>query len=142
MVLFWKDFDEYLQHNSEITTRQKELLLAGNLLKPEYLRPKPLIKVRQFTTPSSTNRKELFRDEFTKIVLDARKESRIVVMNPAIFEGSIDKFETLAEIIKMMQYLMNKSGHFTPLKESDVGKAKKYWTKKTEIISQDCNRDQ
>jgi len=127
---FWKDFDEYVQHNSEITTQQKELLLDGKLLKPEYLRPKPLIKVRQFTTPTSTNRKELFRDEFTKIVLDARKESRIVVMNPAIFEGMVDKFETLAEIIRMIQFLMNKSGHFTPLKESDVGKARKYWTKK------------
>ena len=122
---YWKDFDEYLQHNSEITAQQKELLLDGKLLKPEYLRPKALIKVRQFTTPTSANRKELFRNEFTKIVLDARIESRIVVMNPAIFEGQVDKFETLAEIIKMMQYLMNKSGHFTPLKESDVGKAKK-----------------
>lgn len=127
---YWKDFDEYLQHNSEITAQQKELLLDGKLLKPEYLRPKALIKVRQFTTPTSANRKELFRNEFTKIVLDARKSSRIVVMNPAIFEGQVDKFETLAEIIKMMQYLMNKSGHFTPLKESDVGKAKRYWTKK------------
>ena len=127
---YWKDFDEYLQHNSEITVQQKELLLDGKLLKPEYLRPKALIKVRQFTTPTSANRKELFRNEFTKIVLDARIESRIVVMNPAIFEGQVDKFETLAEIIKMMQYLMNKSGHFTPLKESDVGKAKRYWTKK------------
>ena len=127
---YWKDFDEYLQHNSEITSQQKELLLDGKLLKPEYLRPKALIKVRQFTTPTSANRKELFRNEFTKIVLDARKSSRVVVMNPAIFEGQVDKFETLAEIIKMMQYLMNKSGHFTPLKESDVGKAKKYWTKK------------
>jgi len=127
---YWKDFAEYLQHNSEITTQQKQLLLDGKLLKPEYLRKKPLIIVRQFTTPTSANRKELFRNEFTKIVLDARQQSRIVVMNPAIFEGSVDKFETLAEIIKMMQYLMNKSGHFVPLKESDVGKAKKYWTKK------------
>jgi len=127
---FWHDFEEYKQHNSEITTEQKQLLLDGKLLKPLHLRPKPLIKVATFTTPSNTNRKELFRNEFTKIVLDARRESRVVVMNPAIFEGSIDKFETLAEIIKMMQYLMNKSGHFTPLKESDVGKPKKYWTKK------------
>ena len=126
----WKDFDEYKQHNSEITTEQKQLLLDGKLLKPEYLRPKALIKVSQFTTPTSANRKEIFRNEFTKIVLEARKESRVVVMNPAIFEGQVDKFETLAEIIKMMQHLMNKSGHFTPLKESDVGKAKKYWTKK------------
>jgi len=127
---FWHDFDEYKEHNSEITTEQKQLLLDGKLLKPLHLRPKPLIKVATFTTPSSANRKEIFRNEFTKIVLDARKESRIVVMNPAIFEGSLDKFETLAEIIKMMQYLMNKSGHFTPLKESDVGKQKKFWTKK------------
>ncbi|MHA7647335.1 hypothetical protein [Nitrosopumilus sp. S4] len=128
--VLWKDFDEYKQYNSEITTEQKRLLLEGKLAKPEYLRPKALIKVAQFTTPSSANRTEIFKNEFTKIVLDARKESRIVVMNPAIFEGQVDKFETLTAIIKMIQFLMNKSGHFTPLKESDVGKERKYWTKK------------
>lgn len=127
---YWHGFEEYKQHNSEITTEQKRLLLDGKLLKPAYLRPREFIKVRQFTTPTSANRKDTFRNEFTKIVLDARKESRVVVMNPAIFEGQVDKFETLAEIIKMMQFLMNKSGHFTPLKESDVGKERKYWTKK------------
>ncbi|MBL7002270.1 MAG: hypothetical protein ISR80_05915 [Nitrosopumilus sp.] len=127
---YWHDFEEYKQYNSDITIEEKQLLLDGKLLKPEYLRPKALIKVRQFTTPSSANRTEIFKNEFTKIILDARKESRIVVMNPAIFEGQVDKFETLTAIIKMIQFLMNKSGHFTPLKESDVGKERKYWTKK------------
>ena len=127
---YWKDFDEYQQHNSEITTQDKQLLLDGKLLKPEYLRPKPLIKIRQFTTPTSTDRRKKFRDEFTQIILDARNEHRFIVMNPSIFEGEMDKFDTIAEIFKMMPYLKTRSGHFKPLTVKDVGKPRKYWSKK------------
>jgi len=127
---YWKDFDEYRKYLREITTAEKELLKQGKLKKSEYFQPKPLIKIRQITTPTSVQRREVFREQFTKIVLDARDEHRIVVMNPAIFEGQMDKFETMTEIFRMIPYLMNKSGHFSPLNESDVGKARKYWTKK------------
>ena len=51
-------------------------------------------------------------------------------MNPALFSIPLEKFETLAEIIKLLRYLTNTSGHFMPLTESDVGKPRKYWTKK------------
>jgi len=127
---FWKDRDEYKQHLLEITTDEKFLLQEGKLLKPSYLRPKPLIIIRKITPPTSTQRAEVFREEFIKIALEARDERRIVVMNPAIFEGQLDKFETIAEIFKMMKYLMNSTEHFLPLTEQKVGKARKYWTKR------------
>ena len=98
-------------------------------------KPRPLIIVRQFTTPTTKSRKEIFREQFTKIILEARDERRIVVMNPAIFEGLTDKFETLTEIFRMIPYLMNKSGHFTPLTEAKVGKPRRYWTKHQKSFS-------
>ena len=97
---------------------------------PEQFRPNPLIKIEQFTTPTSTDRKQKFHDEFTKIILDARKENRIVVMNPSLFDGDMDKFFTLAEIFRIIPHLMTNSGHFKPLTVNDVGKARKFWTKK------------
>jgi len=127
---YWKDFEEYSRCLKEITPEEKELLNQGKLKKPECFQPEPLIKVRQITIPTSQQRKEVFRVQFTEIVIDARKEHRVVVMNPAIYEGSSDKFEVFTEIFRMIPFLMNKSGHFTPLTESDVGKARKYWTKK------------
>lgn len=97
--------------------------------KPENLVPNPLIVVRQITTPTSAPRREIFWEQFTNIVLEAREQHRIVVMNPAIFEGQVDKFETLTEIIRMIPNLMNKSGHFKPLTEKQVGKPRSEWTK-------------
>jgi len=126
---YWKDFDEYKQYNSEITTQQKELLLAGNLLKPAYLRPEPLLKVRQFVVPTTEIRIMKFRVEWTESVLQARKEHRILVMSPLFFEGA-DKFVTLAEIASYHAILMNMSGHFEKPTEKSVGKPKKYWTLK------------
>jgi len=50
-------------------------------------------------------------------------------MNPAIFDGATDKFETLADIINYLPHLMHMSGHFMPLSEKNVGKQKKNWSK-------------
>ena len=127
--VYWKDIAEYKKYFLEISSEDKQKLLEGKLLKPESVRPKPLIKICQITTPTSTQRAEKFREEFTKIVLDARDEHRVVVMNPAIFEGSKDKFDTVTEIFRMIPYLMKKSGHFKPLTEKEVGKSRKYWNK-------------
>lgn len=127
--VYWKNIVEYRQHFLEITTEDKQKLVARNLLKPESVRPPSLIKICHITTPTSTQRAEVFRKEFTKIILDARVEHRVVVMNPAIFEGGKDKFDTLTEIFRMIPSLMKKSGHFKPLTESDVGKPRKYWNK-------------
>jgi len=127
---YWKDLNEYKQYLLEITTNEKQLLIQGKLKKPKQFAPKPKIIVKTITPPSNSSRKELFQKQFAEILVQARDERRIVVMNPAIFEYANDKFDTLAEIIRMIPYLMNKSGLFSPLSESDVGKAKKYWSKK------------
>ncbi|BDQ31155.1 hypothetical protein NZNM25_01590 [Nitrosopumilus zosterae] len=127
---YFSDLKHYSEYFSEITTFQKELLKQGKLLIPEYARPKPVIKVQYFTTPTTADRKIKFHDEFTKIILDSRKEHRIVSMNPSLFDGEMDKFYTLAEIFKMMPNLMTNSGHFMPLTQHDVKKPRKYWTRK------------
>lgn len=126
---YWKDLSEYKKYLLEITSDEKQLLLEGKLKKPKQFAPTPKILVKTITPPTNSSKKEIFQKQFTDIVIQARKEKRIVVMNPAIFEFANDKFDTLAEIIRMIPYLMNKSGLFSPLSESDVGKAKKYWTK-------------
>lgn len=124
--VYWQNMDEYKKHSLEITSEQKQLLLQGKLKKPKELLPKPLIKVRYITPPTTSSKKETFAKQFADIVVDARQERRIVVMNPAIFDG-MDKFDTLTEIIRQIPYLMNKSGLFRPLTEKDVGKPRKYW---------------
>ena len=127
---YFRDINHYAEYFSEITTENKKLLNEGKLLLPNEFRPKPLIKIAKFTTPTSTDRKQKFRDEFTKIILNARKEHRVLVMNPSLFEGEMDKFDTLAEIFRMIPFLMSRSGHFKPLTVNDVGKPRQYWTKK------------
>ena len=127
---YWSDIKEYRNYLLEITSEEKHLLLQNKLKKPKQFASKPLIVVKQITPPTNASRKEIFQKQFTEIVQQAREERRIVVMNPAIFEFAMDKFDTLSEIIRMIPYLMNKSGHFTPLTEDDVGKPRKYWNKK------------
>lgn len=124
--VYWKDLSEYKKYFLEITSDQKQLLLDGKLKKPKEVLPKPLIKIGYITPPTTSAKKETFAKQFLGIVIKARKERRIVVMNPAIFDG-MDKFDTLTEIIRTIPYLMNKSGFFKPLTESDVGKPRKYW---------------
>jgi len=133
--LYWKDVGEYSKENSEITSADKKKLEEGKLLRPGFLQPKTKIIVRKITPPTTPNRKEIFREEFTKIVLEARKEHRIITMNPAIFEGVVDKFETLAEIFRMIPWLMNNSGHFVP-KENPQNKWESSWHKIAIIINE------
>ncbi len=127
--VFWEDLEEYKKYRIDITSEEKQLLQEGRLKKPESMRHE-LIKVRHITPPTTTKRREKFQGEFESIVLTARDERRIVVMNPSFFEIPLEKFETLAEMIKMLKYLMNTSGHFMPLSEKKVGKKRKYWTRK------------
>ena len=127
---FYRDMKHYSEYNSEITSTDKELLVQGKLRISDHIhKTKPIIKIRKFTTPTSADRKKKFYDEFVQIVLDARKEHRIVVMNPSLFDGEMDKFHTLAEIFRIIPNLMTNSGHFKPLKVSDVGRPKNKWTK-------------
>ncbi len=125
----WKDLEEYAKYNSDITTENKKLLLEGKLKKPKELQSKELIKIQHFTPPTTKARLEKFRENFVNAVLQAREERRIFVISPAIFEGQMDKFETIAEIFKMIKWIMNSSGHFMELKESEHG-SRKNWTKK------------
>ncbi len=127
---YFRDMKHYSEYFSDITTENKKLLEDGKLLIPEQFRPKAKIKVRQFTTPTSSERKKKFRDEFTQIILDARDQSRVLVMNPTLFEGEMDRFDTVAEVFKMIPYLKTRSGHFKPLTVRDVGKPRQYWSKK------------
>ncbi|MCE9653242.1 MAG: hypothetical protein K8Q89_09375 [Nitrosarchaeum sp.] len=127
--VFWKDMNEYKQHLSEIKSDDKQLLLQGKLKKPSYLRSNPLIKIRKITIPTTEARKEKFRKEWTDAVLQAREEHRPLIITPLMFEG-MDKFEVISEIFKYHKTLVNMSGHFKPLTESDVGKERKYWSKK------------
>ena len=126
----WDGMNEYSKYNLDITTENKKLLLEGKLLKPTELRPKKLIKIFPFTTPTSKTRKEQFKDDLLKAVLQAREERRVFVISPAIFEGALDKFSTVGEIFKMLKWLMITSGHFMELKESQVGKPYNQWSKK------------
>lgn len=126
---YWNDLEEYKQQNSEITTQQKELLLDGKLLKPAYLRPKPLIKVKSFPVPTTEPRIIKFRVQWTESVLQARDEHSILVMSPLFFEGT-DKFVTLEQIATYHATLMNNSGHFERLTEKQVGKPYKNWSLK------------
>ena len=126
----WKNFEEFSKTEKEITTEQKQLLLEGKLRKPKEMRPKELINIFPFTTPTSKARKEKFKDELLKAVLQAREQRRVFVISPAIFEGALDKFSTVGEIFKMLKWLMISSGHFMELKESDIGKPYNQWSKK------------
>jgi len=113
--IYFKDLEDYSRYYLEISTEEKEKLLQGKLKKDSCIRLKPRMIVRKITPPTTQHKKEVFREQYTRILLEARKEHRIVVMNPAIFEGQTEKCETLAEIINYLPYLMHKSGHFKPL---------------------------
>ncbi len=117
--VYWKNWEEY--NDAYVNCKIDQFLPNSKYIdftnekKPDGLIPKPLIVIAKITTPTSASRKEIFREQFTKIVLDAREQHRVVVLNPVIFEGSNDKFDTITEIFRMLAYLMNKSGHFKPL---------------------------
>jgi hypothetical protein len=127
--VYWKDLEEYKKYRIDITSEEKKLLQEGRLKKPKGM-VRELIKVRHITPPTTSKRRDTFQVEFESIVLEAREDRRVVVMNPALFEFALEKFETLAEMVKSLKYLMNTSGHFMPLTEDKVGKARKYWTRK------------
>ncbi len=132
-AVYWEDWKSYNQAYLDGYVKPYispwDDVDVTKMKKPNTL-VKPLIQVRHITPATTALRKETFREQFTKIVLEAREQHRVVVMNPTIFEGTLDKFQTIEEVFRMLPWLMNVSGYFTELSESEVGKAKKYWTKK------------
>ncbi|MGQ0791481.1 MAG: hypothetical protein ACT4NJ_04555, partial [Nitrosopumilaceae archaeon] len=94
--------------------------------KPKEFIPTPLIVVKKVIVPSRPQQIKIFREQFTKIVLDARLQHRVIVMNPQIFEGEQDKFMTLSAIVKMIPDLTTQ--HFAPKTEKELGKPRSEWT--------------
>jgi len=137
--VYWKNWEEY--NDAYVNCKINQFLPNSKYIdftnekKPDGLIPKPLIVIAKITTPTSASRKEIFREQFTKIVLQAREQHRVVVMNPVIFEGSNDKFDTITEIFRMLAYLMNKSGHFKPL-NNPKNKWEKSWHKVAIVINE------
>ena len=132
-TVYFKDWKEYNSAYEKKTV--KEFISPWHwddsvkIPKPESML-KPLIIVRKITPATTPHRKEIFREQFTDIVLEARDQRRIVVMNPTIFEGTLDKFQTIEEVFRFVPYLMNVSGHFTKLDQDKVGKPEKDWNPK------------
>lgn len=118
----FKDLEEYksLLRTSEITKEEKKMLLDGRLPKPEHLRPDPILKIVKITPPLTALKQQVFQNQYLHIMLQARAERRVIVMNPSMFEGKVDKFVTIAEIVNLHQFIMNKSGHFMPKDKKDI----------------------
>lgn len=95
--------------------------------KPENLQPFPMIKVMHFTVPTSETRKEEFKKQYIDAFLHARREHRIIVMNPAAFANSRDRYQTLAACYSFIEILTEK--YLTPLTVEDVGKPRSEWSK-------------
>jgi len=122
---YWKNFEEYhhdyvnCKTSQCITKEEFESKYPNGLKKPIELTSNSLLKVAKITTPTSAARKEKFKDQWLKIMLKAREERRVVVINPEIFAG-MDKFDTASEIMRIHNNIMNSSGHFDKLKPSQA----------------------
>ena len=122
---FWdyKEFQEAYEKRLVNCTIPKE----ANFWKVEKPREwqKELVKIAHFSIPSPA-RKDLFLDQFARILMQGRDEHRIVVQNPSDFLGT-DKFVTLATEIKALpqfsrQFLIDKT-------EEELGKPYYQWNK-------------
>jgi len=146
--VYWKNFDEYnndyvnCRISKFISREEFETKYPKGLKKPNELTSGSLLKVAKITTPTSAARKEKFREQWLKIMLKAREERRIVVMNPEIFAG-MDKFDTASEIMRIHNHIMNSSGHFDRLKPSQaknktngLTKREKSWHKVAIIVNE------
>ena len=66
---YFTDLTEFAKYYKEITPEESKKLHEGKLKKPKEVRPEPKILIHKFTTPTSQNRKEVFKEQFTKIIL-------------------------------------------------------------------------
>ncbi|MCH7560363.1 MAG: hypothetical protein IIC67_03170 [Thaumarchaeota archaeon] len=130
--VYWNSFEDYDQDycnrkkkwipeefERQISELEFNTKYPKGLKKPDSLIPKPLIIVKHITTPTTAVRKEVFKKQWISIMLQAREERRVVVMNPEIFVG-MDKFDTVAEIFKNHRSIMNSTGHFNEIKPSEA----------------------
>jgi len=88
---------------------------------------KELVKVRYLQPPTMTgSNKDIIVEQFYEAVLEARKEHRIICVNPKLFPNEFHRYKTLEIIIRSLEALMY--AHFKPPTEKSVGKTKDRWT--------------
>lgn len=116
----WEEYEEaYKNYLTDEYIPKEDWVDITQIAKPLNLQPKkPLIKMKPFHIPKGIN-EPVFWKEFTDLVLEARRERRIVVMNPMMFEDGNDKFRTVEFILRNIRKLTMK--HFKPLTAKDVG---------------------
>lgn len=126
---YWKFEKEYKERQDTVgdiilynmlTDEEKRLLNEGKLLKPLFLQPKKdMIKIAYITIPNDSDSRKVFKEEWIKIVTDARSEHRAVCVTPQIFEGDKDKFLVVGEIFKLLPDIGDE--HFQKLTPEQVG---------------------
>ena len=99
-------------------------------VKPKELQPEPLIVVKHLPLPkkSKSAKNPEFIEAFTNALLQARKERRILCVNPKMWleEHEDYHFKTLEIILRQIRHIAYE--HFQPLTEKQLGKPKSKWT--------------
>lgn len=96
--------------------------------KPSNLQKEPLIKIHRIPQPvlAKTNPNTDVVRSFTDAILLARKERRILVMNPKFWARESYMFKTLEIILRSISDITEK--YFQPLTKQHLGKPKSEWT--------------
>lgn len=122
----WKSVQEYrdaVQQGLmpfEITKEDRKLLHEGKLYKPDFMQPEiDLIKIAYVTIPKGVETSETFKKQWIKIILEARKEGRVVGVTPQIFEGDKDKFLVVGKIFELIPDIADE--YFQKLTPEQVG---------------------
>ena len=88
----------------------------------------PKMKLRLLPAPTTTgSNKQLIEEIFMKAVVEARRERRIVCMNPMFYPNEYHKYRTMEIIIRCLGRMMYT--HFRPLTEEEVGKPRNKWNR-------------
>ena len=73
---------------------------------------KPLIVTKQFTTPMTPSKTEIFRDQVRDIMLQGREEHRLICHTPACYpqthQGKLEMYTTDAEFVNYLPDLVQK----------------------------------
>ena len=88
----------------------------------------PKMRLRLLPAPTTTgSNKQLIEEIFMKAVVEARRERRIVCMNPMFYPNEYHKYRTMEIIIRCLGRMMYT--HFRPLTEKEVGKPRDKWSR-------------
>jgi hypothetical protein len=88
----------------------------------------PKMRLRLLPAPTTTgSNKQLIEDIFMKAVVEARRERRIVCMNPMFYPNEYHKYRTMEIIIRCLGRMMYT--HFRPLTVEEVGKPREKWNR-------------